>query len=242
MNNSMIKYLTSQKYRLKKMELADLEMLGEEFRDFKEERIRQYLRTLKHLHFNEELEGCFSVLRELYQSKSPLQLVKVFCFWHILTQEAPAESEELLSNEVGQFLKAIQENTETIKQRSKSVDRRSVEKTLHWIQDKLGRKKSASLHKDSDIVSKEDFLRTKIIQPYVVYLTKSLTLLPFYQLCRREDTVAIHEVWLLIRILRHMLAISNNFGHAGRYFKQEFLKAVLTLKKILSKEVKVQSS
>ena len=89
------------------------------------------------------------------------------------------------------------------------MNRRSVEKALHWIQGKLCLKKSTSLHKDSDIVSKEDFLRTKIIQPYVVYLTKSLTLFPFYQLCRRENTVAIRELWLLIRILRHMLMLPS---------------------------------
>lgn len=54
----MIKYLTSQKYRLKRQEFSELEMIGDDFENFKPEKVRVYIRTLGRLKINTEVREC----------------------------------------------------------------------------------------------------------------------------------------------------------------------------------------
>lgn len=79
----------------------------------------------------------------------------------------------------------------------------------------------------------------KTIKPYIVYLTKSIGLLSFYEKCKVSKILDLHEAWIIIRILKQMLVISDSFSHVGRYFKNDFIYIVLVLKKILSYEVHV---
>lgn len=59
----------------------------------------------------------------------------------------------------------------------------------------------------------------KVINPYFAYLIRSLSLLSLYKKCQNNLTVEIHEVWMIISILKKIFQISESFSHILRYYK-----------------------
>ena len=77
----------------------------------------------------------------------------------------------------------------------------SVETAFKWFKnkisnskekDKKGRTKSLYKKEKGEIYSKEDFIMMKIIKPYIIYLRKSISLLPFYDKCKGRLPLEVH--------------------------------------------------